>query len=100
MDRLPALLMVAPLLGLAACATLTSAQQERNEALWRAARSCENGSLSVVRMSNEGVPYTQTINSSGFEFEPFKQCYTLKARPIWQEYCRAEPSSPQCRPAR
>lgn len=48
-------LLLAPLaVGLAAaCAALTPAQQERNDALWTAARACENGSLSVVRMSNE-----------------------------------------------
>ena len=26
-------------------------------------------------MSNEGVPYTQTVNSSGNEFAPFEKCY-------------------------
>ncbi|HMH77798.1 MAG TPA: hypothetical protein VK547_14290 [Candidatus Udaeobacter sp.] len=80
-----------------ACATLTTAQQERNNALWTAARSCENGSLSVVRMSNEGVPYTQTVNSSGGEFAPFEKCFQEKAAPIWGAYCKAEPDSPQCR---
>ena len=80
-----------------ACATLTAAQQERNNALWTAARSCESGSLSVVRMSNEGVPYTQTVNSSGGEFPPFEKCFQEKAAPIWGAYCKAEPDSPQCR---
>jgi hypothetical protein len=70
------------------------AQQERNNALWTAARSCENGSLSVVRMSNEGVPYTQTVNSSGGEFAPFEKCFQEKAAPIWGAYCKAEPDSP------
>ena len=82
----------------AACATLTPAQQERNNALWAAARSCETGSLSVVRMSSEGVPHTQTMNSSGFEFPIFEGCYREKATPIWRAYCQAEPDSPQCRP--
>jgi hypothetical protein len=82
----------------AACATLTPAQQERNSALWTAARSCETGSLSVVRMSNEGVPYAQTVNSSGNEFAPFEKCYGEKTTPIWRAYCEAEPDSPQCRP--
>lgn len=81
----------------AACATLTPAQQDRNNALWTAARSCENGSLSVVRMSNEGVPYMQTMNSSGHEFPVFEKCYGEKAAPIWSAYCRAERDSPQCR---
>jgi len=95
--------MIRPLLpvlvaGLAAaCATLTPAQQERNNALWTAARSCETGSLSVVRMSNEGVPYAQTMNSSGHEFAPFQACYQEKATPIWGAYCKAEPAGPQCR---
>lgn len=81
----------------AACATVTSAQKDRNDALWAAARSCENGSLSVVRMSTEGVPYTQTMNSSGHEFPIFEACYREKAAPIWGAYCRAEPDGPQCR---
>lgn len=95
---LPGVLNVGLALGLAtACATLTPAQQERNDALWTAARSCENGSLSVVRMSNEGVPHTQTVNSSGGEFAPFQKCYGEKAAPIWRAYCKAEPASAQCR---
>ncbi len=81
----------------AACATLTPAQQARNDALWTAARSCETGSLSVVRMSNEGVPYTRTVNSSGNEWAPFEKCYGEKAAPIWGAYCKTEPDSPQCR---
>src|SRR5258705_11188455 len=90
--------LATPVAGLAiACATLTAAQQERNNALWTAARSCENGSLSVVRMSNEGVPYTQTVNSSGGEFAPFEKCYQEKAAPIWGAYCKAEPDGPECR---
>jgi hypothetical protein len=93
------LLLAALVAGLAgACATMTPAQQERNHALWTAARSCENGSLSVVRMSNDGVPYTQTMNSSGFEFPIFEGCYREKATPIWGAYCKAEAASPQCRP--
>jgi len=51
----------------------------------------------VVRLSNEGVPYTQTVNSSGNEFAPFEQCYREKAAPIWRAYCGAEPAGPQCR---
>ena len=70
----------------------------RQEVRSTAARSCETGSLSVVRMSNEGVPYTQTVNSSGNEFAPFEKCYGEKATPIWRAYCQAEPDSPQCRP--
>jgi hypothetical protein len=81
----------------AACATLTPAQQARNDALWTAARSCENGSLSVVRLSTEGVPYTQTTNSSGHEFPIFEACYREKATPIWGAYCKAEPTGLQCR---
>jgi len=49
-------------------------------------------------MSNEGVPYSQTVNSSGNEFAPFEKCYGEKATPIWRAYCQAEPGSPQCRP--
>jgi hypothetical protein len=94
-DPLPLVTFVA---GLAhACATSTAAQQERNNARWTAARSCENGSLSVVPMSSEGVPYTQTVNSSGGELAPFEKCYQERAAPIWGAYCKAEPDSPQCR---
>jgi hypothetical protein len=81
----------------AACATLTPAQQDRNSALWTAARSCENGSLTVSRMSTDGVPYAQTMNSSGFEFPIFEACYREKATPIWSAYCKTEPASAQCR---
>lgn len=81
----------------AACATLTLAQQERNDALWIAARSCENGSLTVSRMTADGVPYTQTVNSSGFEFPIFEACYRERAEPVWAAYCKAEPGGPQCR---
>jgi hypothetical protein len=89
------LLLAAFVAGLAgACMTMTPAQQERNQALWTAARSCENGSLSVVRMSTEGVPYTQTMNSSGHEFPIFEACYRGKATPIWGAYCRAELAGP------
>ena len=89
---LPLLTFVA---GLAiACATLTTGQQERNNALWTAARSCESGSLSVVRMSNEGVPYTQTVNSSGGEFPPFEKCFQEKAAPIWAPTARPSPTAP------
>jgi hypothetical protein len=49
-------------------------------------------------MSNEGVPYAQTVNSSGNEFAPFEKCYGEKAMRIWRAYCQAEPDSPQCRP--
>ena len=94
------LLLAALVAGLAgACSTMTAAQQERNHALWTAARSCENGSLTVVRMSDTGVPVTQTVNSSGNEFEPFQKCYGEKATPIWRTYCNVEPNSPQCRPS-
>ena len=92
-------LLAATLVLATACATLTPAQQERNNALWTAARSCENGSLTVVRMSDTGVPFTQTVNSSGNEFAPFQKCYGEKATPIWRAYCNVEPNSPQCRPS-
>jgi hypothetical protein len=81
---------------LAACASLTPGQKERNDALWDAARSCENGSLRVTRMSTEGVPSTMTVNSGGSEWKPFETCYVQKATPIWQAYCAREPASPQC----
>jgi hypothetical protein len=48
-------------------------------------------------MSNEGVPYMQTMNSSGHQFPVFEKCYGEKAAPIWSAYCRAERDSPQCR---
>ena len=51
----------------------------------------------MVRMSTEGVPYTQTMNSSGHEFPIFEACDREKATPIWGAYCRAEPAGPQCR---
>jgi hypothetical protein len=76
---------------------LTPAQPDRNNALWTAARSFQNGSLTVSRMSTEGVPYTQTMNSSGFEFPIFEACYREKVTPIWGAYCKAEPASAQCR---
>jgi len=52
---------------------------------------------SVVRMSNEGVPHTQTVNSSDGEFAPFLTCYQEKAAPIWGACCQAEPAGLQCR---
>lgn len=85
------------MVGLASCSTVTPAQDERNRALWSVARTCENGSLHVERVSNEGVVYTRTMNSSGHEFAPFEQCDQEKAGPIWRSYCQAEPASPQCR---
>src|SRR5258705_9142838 len=101
-QEVPRMLRLLPLAtlvaGLAiACATLTAAQQERNNALWTAARSCENGSLSVVRMSHEGLPYTQTVNSSGREFAPFEKCYQENASPLWGAHSAAAADSPQCR---
>jgi len=82
---------------LGACAVMTPAQNERNGALYAAARSCETGSLTVDRVSNDGMMYTRTMNSTGGEFAPFYQCYQEKAAPIWQAYCRTEPESPQCK---
>jgi hypothetical protein len=82
---------------LAACAAVTPAQNERNGALYTAARSCETGSLSAERVSNEGLVYTRTGNSGGNEWVPFQKCYEEKASPVWQAYCRAEPENPQCK---
>jgi hypothetical protein len=82
---------------LAACAVVTPAQSERNSALYTAARTCENGSLWVERVSNEGMVYTRTMNSSGNEWAPFQKCYQEKTQPIWQRYCQAEPESPRCK---
>jgi hypothetical protein len=85
------------LLGATSCSTVSPAQSARNNALWEAGRACENGSLRVERVSNEGVIHTRTMNSSGHEFAPFERCYNEKATPIWRSYCQAEPDSPQCR---
>jgi hypothetical protein len=83
---------------LAACAAVvTPAQNERNGALYTAARACETGSLTVDRVSNEGLVYTRTVSSSGNEWAPFQRCYQEKAAPIWRAYCQTEPESPQCR---
>lgn len=76
----------------------TGGPEDRNNALWTEARSCENGSLTVSRMFSEGVPYTRTMNSSGFEFPIFEACYREKAAPIWGAYCKAEAGNARCRP--
>ncbi len=90
--------LASPRAAQASCASeLTSAQTDRNNALWQVARSCQTGTLVVERMSNEGMPFVRTINSSGNEFEPFRKCYAEKAAPIWRSYCAAEPDSPQCK---
>jgi len=78
---------------LAACAVVTPAQNERNGALYTVARSRETGSLTVDRVSNEGLVLTRTMNSSGNKWAPFQRCYQEKAAPIWRAYCQAEPES-------
>ena len=72
------------------------AQNERNGALYTVARSRETGSLTVDRVSNEGLVLTRTMNSSGNKWAPFQRCYQEKAAPIWRAYCQAEPETPQC----
>ena len=84
-------------IALTACAIVTPAQNERNHELYTVARSCETGSLTVDRVSNEGMVYTRTMNSSGNEAAPFTKCYREKAAPIWRAYCQAERESPQCK---
>ena len=90
-------LLASSVTALAACAVVTPAQGDRNSALYAAARTCENGSLRVERVSNEGMVYTRAMNSSGNEWAPFQKCYQEKAQPIWRRYCQAEPESPQCK---
>ena len=89
--------LAASVTALVGCAAVTPAQNERNSALYTAARSCETGSLSVDRVSNEGMVYTRAMNSSGNEWAPFQKCYQEKSQPIWRTYCQAEPESPQCK---
>jgi hypothetical protein len=84
---------------LAGCSTLTQGQNARNEELFSAARTCENGSLTVTGISTGGIPETRTVSSGGSEWPVFAKCYTEKARPLWQAYCRKEPSDSSCTPA-
>ncbi len=84
------------LVALTACSTLTSAQNTRNEDLFAAARTCENGSLTVIGISTDGVPQTRTVNSGGSEWPEFVKCYRQKSAPIWQAYCNKEPTGEKC----
>jgi hypothetical protein len=84
------------LLTLAACSTMPPAQNARNEDLFAAARSCENGSLVVTGISPEGVPSSRTMSSAGDERKVFDKCYAEKSAPIWKAYCSKEPGAAGC----
>jgi hypothetical protein len=84
------------LLILAACSTMTPAQNARNEELFAAARNCENGSLVVTGISPDGVPASRTMSSAGTERKVFEKCYAEKSAPIWKAYCSKEPGATGC----
>jgi hypothetical protein len=86
-------------LALAACSTVTPAQNARNEDLFYAARTCENGSLVVTGISTDGMPQTRTTSSGASERPVFEKCYAEKSAPIWKAYCTKEPDPSKC-PAR
>jgi len=83
-------------LTLAACSTMTPAENARNEDLFRAARSCETGSLVVTGMSTDGMPDTRTTSSSAGERQAFDKCYAEKSAPIWKAYCSKTPGAAGC----
>ena len=83
-------------LALAACSTMTPVQNARNEDLFSAARTCENGSLVVTGISTEGIPQTRTTSSGASERPAFEKCYAEKSAPIWKAYCSKEPTAAQC----
>jgi hypothetical protein len=84
------------LLTLAACSTMTPAENARNDDLFRAARACETGSLAVTGISTDGIPNTRTISSSGSERPAFDKCYAEKSAPIWAAYCSKTPGAVGC----
>jgi hypothetical protein len=88
--------LVLCLLTLTACSTMSSAQNARNDDLFAAARTCENGSLVVTGISTEGVPASRTMSSAGTERQVFDKCFAEKSAPIWKAYCGKEPSGAGC----
>ena len=88
--------LVPCLLALAACSTMTPAQSARNEDLFAAARTCENGSLVVTGISPDGVPASRTTSSAGTERQIFDKCFAEKSAPIWKAYCSKDPTAPGC----
>ena len=84
------------LLTLAACSTVNPAQNARNEDLFAAARTCENGSLVVTGISPDGVPASRTMSSAGTERQIFDKCFAEKSAPIWKAYCGKEPGAAGC----
>jgi len=88
--------LVLCLLALAACSTMTPAQNARNNDLFTVARSCENGSLVVTGISPDGVPASRTMSSAGTERQIFDKCFAEKSAPIWKSYCSKDPSASGC----
>jgi len=88
--------LVLCLLALAACSTMTPAQNTRNENLFAAARTCESGSLVVTAISPDGVPATRTMSSAGTERQYFDKCFAEKSAPIWKSYCTKDPTASGC----
>ncbi len=84
------------LLTLTACSTMSPTQNARNEDLYAAARTCENGSLVVTGISTEGVPATRTTSSGASERPVFEKCFAEKSAPIWKAYCGKEPGGAGC----
>ena len=84
------------LLAFAGCSTMSPAERARNEDLFAAARSCENGSLVVTGISTDGMPDTRTTSSSGSERPVFEKCYSEKSAPIWKAYCSKQPNAQNC----
>ena len=88
--------LVLCLLALAACSTMTPAQNARNNDLFTVARSCENGSLVVTGISPDGVPASRTMSSAGTERQIFDKCFAEKSAPIWKAYCSKDPTAQGC----
>jgi hypothetical protein len=84
------------LLALAACSTMSPAESNRNEELYRVARTCENGSLVVTGIATDGTPTTRTTSSGASERPVFEKCYAEKSAPIWKDYCSKQPGAPNC----
>ena len=88
--------LVLCLLAFAACSTMPPAQNARNEDLFAAARTCENGSLVVTGISPDGVPASRTMSSAGTERQIFDKCFAEKSTPIWKAYCSKQPGAQNC----
>jgi hypothetical protein len=84
------------LLALAACSTVSPAENTRNDELYRVARTCENGSLVVTGITTDGTPTTRTTSSGASERPVFEKCYAEKSATIWKAYCSQQPGAPNC----